>query len=205
MSHTFSTKLKKMVVCSAEFLLWFSHPLTLCESAKVKQRYHSWANATCTAILAPFHHIFQPNYPQPMEDQGQFSHQFLALLNSATSVINPLRMYQTLAREHLTELNYDYVMNEYQNAELFIDGVTDNPLTGPGSPYFNFLLQEISEWSVMGGCDICHTENTTTQNVVRRVPYFKLQLDEIPANGTLSNTFSEKFRGTSSSNSSCCC
>ena len=104
---------------------------------------HCWAIATSISVLATFHHIFHPNYPQPMQEgQGQFVHQFLALLNSAREPVDPLRLFETLVRELLPRINPAEVLHQYQASELLLDSFFEDPLTGPGCPFFQFLQPE---------------------------------------------------------------
>ena len=71
-------------------------------------------------MLAIFHHIFQPDYPEPMEGNGTFLPQFLNLLNGATEIVNPLNMYRALFREHLNVMNFNDLMTQYQGVELYL-------------------------------------------------------------------------------------
>ena len=84
------------------------------------------------AVMAIFHHIYYPNYPESMEDDGgTFVTQFLSHFNSATDVVNPLNMYRALIREHLGAMNFHEIMTQYQAVELYLDAFEDSPaITG---------------------------------------------------------------------------
>ena len=75
-----------------------------------------WANSSLVAVLAVLNHTYgQQGIPDPMEGDGTFVPQFLALLNSASEIVNPLNLLRSLAREHLSALNdYDGIMTQYQ-------------------------------------------------------------------------------------------
>ena len=61
------------------------------------------------------HTYGQQGIPDPMDGDGTFVPQFLALLNSASEIVNPLNLLRSLAREHLSALNdYDGIMTQYQ-------------------------------------------------------------------------------------------
>ena len=157
-------------------------------------------NATTVAVMAIFHHIYYPNYPEPMEDDGgTFVIQFLSHFNSATDVVNPLNMYRALIREHLGAMNFHEIMTQYQAVELYLDAFEDSPaITGRGNDFFNFMAPTIAEYSIVFGCRKCGINDNETDRQVFQCPYFIQQLDEIPAEGNLATTFASRFQGMKS-------
>ena len=129
------------------------------------------------------------------DDQGTFVQQFLELLDSATEIVNPLNLYRALIREHLNALDFEDTMSQYQAVELFLDAFVQSPETGPGCPYFNFMQPSIVEWSVMSGCQACGTEDHATRRIESKIPYFTMQIQNIPQRGTLAASFGERFHG----------
>ena len=128
------------------------------------------------------------------DDQGGFVPQFLEILNSPAEFVNPINLYQSLVREHLNVLDFDYVMTRYQNAELYLDGFDHSPrITGPGCPYFNFLQPQIAEFQRISGCQRCNYEDNITAREVSRSPYFIQQLDDIPVDSDLVTAFAARF------------
>lgn len=128
------------------------------------------------------------------DDQGGFVPQFLEILNSPAEFVNPINLYQSLVREHLNVLDFDYVMTRYQNAELYLDGFDHSPrITGPGCPYFNFLQPQIAEFQRISGCQRCNYEDNITARNVSRSPYFIQQLDDIPVDSDLVTAFAARF------------
>ena len=128
------------------------------------------------------------------DDQGGFVPQFLEILNSPAEFVNPINLYQSLVREHLNVLDFDYVMTRYQNAELYLDGFDHSPrITGPGCPYFNFLQPQIAEFQRISGCQRCNYEDNITARNVSRSPYFIQQLEDIPVDSDLVTAFAARF------------
>ena len=157
-----------------------------------------------------------------MEGNGTFLPQFLNLLNGATEIVNPLNMYRALFREHLNVMNFNDLMTQYQGVELYLgqhylliyflkinfpnqkaqilplDAFENSPtITGPGNPFFNFLKPTICEYSITSGCVDCGIADNETNRQEYQIPYFFLQMNEIPAGATLSDSFSAKFAGIS--------
>ena len=124
---------------------------------------YCWANSTIVGLVWLMKELDMQ--PPEMMDTGEENNQFLTIFaewfNSNGSVpINPRNGLIALFRQYSPhdEGRINHILTRQQETEMFMSSIQNGLDKAVGEPFFQFLNPNIVRRKVIGGCDVCGTD-----------------------------------------------